>query len=161
MAENTVILKNIFENYFKKSLLEDFICKNCSSLKSVTSNISFAIWFTTKENTPVMKIIFQIHMYDIESGTTKKNQNKITIPLELFMTITQRNEKIFYTLVSLIIYEDSLFYIGNYYSDILYFSTRIWWHCDEEKLPKSVIDQKVYILDNINKKLKNHICGSY
>ena len=30
LATNTIILDDIFQNYFKESLFEDIICENCS-----------------------------------------------------------------------------------------------------------------------------------
>ena len=33
-TKNTVTLDNVFEVYFRRSLLEDIICDNCCSLKS-------------------------------------------------------------------------------------------------------------------------------
>ena len=54
------------------------------------------------------------------------------------------NEKISYTLVSLINNDGNSLDCGNYVCDVFDFSTRIWWHCDDNNiteisdLPKGV-----------------------
>ena len=55
-----------------------------------------------------------------------------------------RNEKISYTLVSLINYDGDSLDCGHYISDVFDSSTDIWWHCDDDNiteisdLPKGV-----------------------
>ena len=54
------------------------------------------------------------------------------------------NEKILYTLVSLINHDGGSLDCGHYVSDVFYSSTGIWWHCDDDNiteisdLPKGV-----------------------
>ena len=49
-----------------------------------------------------------------------------------FYKITSINDKISYTLVSLIIHYVESLDCGNYVSDVFDANTGIWWHCDDE-----------------------------
>ena len=69
------------------------------------------------------------------------------------------NEKILYTLVSLINHDGNSLYCGHYFSDVFDSSTGIWCHCDDENiteisdLPKGVYYRETQI---ITKKKKNN-----
>ena len=49
LANDTVVLDVIFQNYFQESLLEDFICENCSSGRSESTKLTFTISRYLKE----------------------------------------------------------------------------------------------------------------
>ena len=55
------------------------------------------------------------------------------------------NEKISYTLVSLINHDGDSLDCGQYVSDVFDNSTGIWWHCDDENITElSYLPEGVY-----------------
>ena len=79
LANNTVTLDNMFETYFKKSVLGGSIWENLYSIKSETIKNSFNMCCTLKETPYVMEIILQRNTYGFESEAKKKNQTKVAI----------------------------------------------------------------------------------
>ena len=73
-------MDDIFQNYFKKKLIEDVICENCSLVHSETKKATFTVWRNLKEPTSVLNILLQIGTYDIERDQFIKNEYKIAIP---------------------------------------------------------------------------------
>ena len=73
-----------------------------------------------------------------------KNELKVSIPPEYLFKQPSSNEKISYTLVSLISHDGDSLNCGNYVSDVFDSSTGTLWHCDDENitvisdLPKGV-----------------------
>ena len=68
------------------------------------------------------------------TGEAIKNELKVAVPLGVLYKKPSSNEKISYTLVSLINnYGDSLD-CGNYVSDVFDANTGIWWHCDDDNI---------------------------
>ena len=45
-----------------------------------------------------------------------------------------RNEKISYTLVSLVNHDGNSLDCGHYVSDVFDSSTEVWWHCDDDNI---------------------------
>ena len=68
------------------------------------------------------------------SGESVKNELKVTIPSEYLYKQPSINEKISYTLVSLINHDGYSLYCGHYVSDFFDSSTGIWWHCDDNNI---------------------------
>ena len=97
-----------------------------------------------KEPPTVLKIHFQRGGYDITTLVATKNEVKVAIPSEYMFKQPSSNEKISYTLVSLINHYGYSLDCGHYVSDVFDSSTGIWWHCDDENiteisdLPKGV-----------------------
>ena len=63
-----------------------------------------------------------------------ENELKVAIPPESLYKQTSSNEKISYTLVSLINHDDNLLYCGHYVSYFFDCSTENWWHCDDDRI---------------------------
>ena len=74
LANDTVVLDVIFQNYFQESLLEDIICGNCSSGSSESKISTFTVSKYLKGTPPVLKRIFQIWGYDITIGEAIKTK---------------------------------------------------------------------------------------
>ena len=78
------------------------------------------------------------------SGKALKNELKVAIPSEYLYKQPSSNEKMSYTLVSLINHDGDSLDCGHYVSDAFDGSTGIWWHCDNynitqiNDLPKGV-----------------------
>ena len=81
-----------------------------------------------------MKILFQRGSYDSTTLVAIKNEVKVAIPSEYMFKEPSRNEKISFTLVSLINHDGDSLYCGHYVSDVFDNSTGIWWHCDDENI---------------------------
>ena len=81
LANDTVVLDVIFQNYFQESLLENVICENCSSGSSESIKPTFIVSRHLKEPPSVLKIIFQRGMYEMTTGEAIKNELKVSIPL--------------------------------------------------------------------------------
>ena len=92
-----------------------------------------------KEPLTVLKIIFQRGTYDKTTYVATKNELKVAIPSEYLYKQPSINEKISYTLVSLINHDGDSLDCGHYVSDVFDFSTGIWWNCDDDNIPKIVI----------------------
>ena len=82
LANDTVVLDVIFQNYFQESLLEDVICENCSSGSSESIKPTLTVSIYLKEPPSFFKIIFQRETYDMTTGEAIKNEFKVAIPLE-------------------------------------------------------------------------------
>ena len=63
-----------------------------------------------------------------------KNELKVALPSEYMFKQPSSNEKIMYTLFSLINHDGDLLYCGHYVSDVFDSSTGIWWHCDDDNI---------------------------
>ena len=86
-----------------------------------------------------------------------KNELKVAIPFEYLFKKPSSNEKISYTLVSLINHDGDSLDCGHYVSDVFDSSIGIWWHCDDDNiteisdLPKGVYYRETHKLTK-NKK---------
>ena len=78
------------------------ICENCSSGSSESIKSTFNVSRNLKKPPLVLKIIFQRGTYDMTSGEAVTNELKAAIPFEYLYKQPSSNEKISYTLVSLI-----------------------------------------------------------
>ena len=63
-----------------------------------------------------------------------KNELKVAIPSEYLFKKPSSNEKISYTLVSLINNDGDSLDCGYYVGDVFDSSTGIWWHCDDDNI---------------------------
>ena len=63
-----------------------------------------------------------------------KDELKVAIPLEFLYMQPSSNEKISYTLVSLIRHDGNSSDCGPYFSDSFDANTGILWHCDEDNI---------------------------
>ena len=102
LANGTVVLDVIFQNYFQESLLEYVICENYSSGSSESIKSTFTVSRNLKEPPSSLKILFQIGTFDMTTGEAIKNDLKVAITFECLYKKPSSNEKISYTLVSLI-----------------------------------------------------------
>ena len=73
-------------------------------------------------------------MYNMNTGEAIKNEPKVAIPLKFLYKPPSRNNKIPYTLVSLINHDGDSLDCGHYIIDVFDANTRIWWHCDDENI---------------------------
>ena len=87
-----------------------------------------------KEPPTVLKILFQRGSYDSSAIVATENELKVDITSEYLHKQPSSNEKISYTLVSLINHDGDSFYCGHYVSGVFYCSTGIWWHCDDDNI---------------------------
>ena len=74
---------------------------------------------------------------------------KITIKLQSHQNFSFKkslvNEKVTYTLVSLISHYGESLDFGHYVSNYFYFNTEIWWHCDDANITEiSAFPEGVY-----------------
>ena len=60
-----------------------------------------------------------------------KNELKVAINSEYLFKQPSMNDKIPYTLFSLINHDGNSLDFGHYVSDVFDSSTGIWWHCDD------------------------------
>ena len=98
-VKKTINLDDIFQNYFKKSLIEDVICENCSLVDS-EKKATLAVWRNLKEPPSVLDIQLQRGRYDIEKYWVIKDECKVAIPSEYFIKKPSSNENISYTSVT-------------------------------------------------------------
>ena len=95
-----------------------------------------------------MKILFQRGSYDSTTLVATKNEVKVAIPSEYMFKQPSSNEKISYTLVSLINHDGDSLDCGHYVSDVFDSSTGIWWHCDDENITElSDLSEGVYYIE--------------
>ena len=73
-------LDDIFQNYLKKTFIEDVICENCSLVHSETKKSIFTFWRNLKEPPSVFKILLQRGTYDMTTFQAIKNEYKVAIP---------------------------------------------------------------------------------
>ena len=145
LKKGTVVLDQILQNYFNDSLLHDVICENCSSHSSESIKSTFTVSRHIKEPPTVLKIIFQRGSYDSTTLVATKNEVKVAIPSEYMFKQPSSNEKISYTLVSLINYDGDSLDCGNYVSDVFDSSTGVWWHFDDDNITEiSGLPKRVY-----------------
>ena len=101
----------------------------------------------------VLKIIFQIGTYDMTTGEAIKNELKVAIPLKNMYKKPSSNDKISYTLVSLINQYGESLDCGHYVSDF-FANTGIWWHCDDDNITQiTAFPKGGYIIES-HKKIK-------
>ena len=102
LANDTVILDVIFQNYFHESLLEDVICENFSSGGSESIKSTFTVSRYLRELPSFFKILFQRGTYYMTNYVAIKNELKVSITSEYLYKKPSINDKISYILVSLI-----------------------------------------------------------
>ena len=68
------------------------------------------------------------------TGEAINNEIKVAIPLGFLYQKPSSNDKVSYTLVSLINYYGESLDYGHYVSDVFDTSTRIWWQCDDDNI---------------------------
>ena len=83
-----------------------------------------------------MNILLQRGTYGMTICQNIKNKHKVAIPLEFIYKIPSNNEKISYTLVSLIIHYGESLHFGHYVSEFFDTNTGIWWKCDDDGITK-------------------------
>ena len=145
LGKKTVVFYVIFQNYIQESLFENVICENYSSgsFESIKSKSTVSISF---KKTSVFNILFQRGTYNMNTGEAIKNELKVAIPLGFYYIIASSNDKISYTLVSLINHDDESLDCVNYVSDVFDANTGIWWHCDDGNITQiSDLPKGVYI----------------
>ena len=125
IKKGTVVLDEIFQKYFNDSLLHDVLCENCSQLGCKSIKTTFTVSRHIKEPPTVLKILFQRVSYDITTFVSTKNEVKVCIPCEYMIKIQSSNEKISYTLVTLVNHDGDSLDCGHYVSDVFDSSTGI------------------------------------
>ena len=78
-----------------------------------------------KDPPTVLKILFQRRIYDKTTFVATKNELKVAIPSEYMFKQPLRNEKLSYTLVSLINHDGKSLDCANYVSDVFHSSHQI------------------------------------
>ena len=79
------------------------------------------------------------------SGEAVQNELKVAIPSKYLYKQPSSNEKISYTLVSLVNHDVESLYCGHYVSDVFDSNTEIWWHCDDDNITEiSDLPEEVY-----------------
>ena len=145
----TFVLGVVLQNYFKDSLLYDVICENCSSggFESIKSVFTVSIFL--KKPPSVLKVLFQRETYNRNIIVATKHEFKVAIPSEYLFKQPSSNEKMSYTLVSLITHDGNSLDCGHYVSDVFDSSTGIWWHCDDDNIAEiSDLQKGVSYRDN-------------
>ena len=151
-------MDEIFQNYFNDSLLHDVLCDNCSSLGYKSIKITFTVSRHIKEPPIVLKILFQRGSYDITTFVSTKNEVKVCIPCEYMIKPQSSNEKISYTLISLVNHDGNSLDCGHYVSNIFDSSTGIWWHCDDENITElRNLPDGVYYRENHKPPFKKNV----
>ena len=74
IKNGTVVLDEIFQNYFNDLLLHDVICDNCSSIGSKSIKSTFTVSRHLKETPTVLKILFLIGNSDSTTFVATKNE---------------------------------------------------------------------------------------
>ena len=134
LKKGTFVLDQILQNYFNDSLLHDVICEKISSHVSESIQSTFTVSRYIKEPPTVLKILFQRESYDSTTLVATKNEVKVAILSEYMFKQPSSNDKISYTLVSLINHDGNSLDCGHYVSDFFGSSTGIWWHCDDNNI---------------------------
>ena len=144
IKKGTFVLDQILQNYFNDSLLHNVICEKISSHVSESIQSTFTVSRYIKEPPTVLKILFQRDSYDSTTLVATKNKVKVDITSEFMLKQPSSNEKISYTIVSMINHDGDSLECGHYVSDVFDRSTGIWWQCDDDNitaisdLPKGV-----------------------
>ena len=126
------------------------ICEDCSSLGSESIKFTFTVSIHVKEPPTVLNILFQRGSYDSTTFVAKKNEVKVGVPYEYMFKQQWSNERISYTLVSLINHDGESLDCGHYFSDVFDSRTEIWWHWDDDNitqvsdLPKGVFNRETH-----------------
>ena len=81
-----------------------------------------------------------------------KNDLKVDIFLEFLYKQPSINEKISYTLFSLINHDGDSLDCGSYVSDVFDANTGIWWHCGDDNITQISDLSKGFILERVTKK---------
>ena len=92
----------------------------------------------------------------MNTGEAIKNELKFAIPLGFLYKKPPSNDNISYNLVSLINHDGDSLDCGNYFSDILYANTGLWWHCDDENITQISDLPKGFLLERVAKKRENN-----
>ena len=71
LATDTIMLDDIFQNYFKKSFFEHVTREKFSSVSSETIKSTFTVCRNFKETPSVLKILLQRGTYDMNNGRKK------------------------------------------------------------------------------------------
>ena len=140
-------------------MLHHVICKCFSPVDSESIKSTFTVSRYKKEPPIVLKILFQRVSYDSTTLVATKNELKVAIPSEDLFKKPSSNEKISYTLVSLINHDGDSLYCGHYVSGVFDSNTGIWWKCDDDNiteisdLPKGVYYRETHKPTKKNKKM--------
>ena len=120
-----------------------------------------------KEPRTVLKILFQRGSYDSTTLVATKNEDKVDTPSDYMFKQPSSNEKILYTLVSLINHDGDSLDCGHYFSDVFDSSIDIWLHCVDNNiteisdLPKGVYYRETHKLTKKNELLQGSTTVSF
>ena len=94
------------------------------------------------------------------TGEVIKNELKVVVPLGVLYKKPSSNDKISYTIVSLINHDGDSLHCGHYVSDVFDTNTGIWCHCDDETVTQISDLPKGVILERVTKKsdVRLNIC---
>ena len=82
IKKGTVVLDEIFQQYFNDSLLHDVLCENCSQLENKPIKTTFTVSRHIKKPPTVLKILFQRTRFDTTKSVGSKNDLKVCLPSE-------------------------------------------------------------------------------
>ena len=88
IVKDTIVLDDIFHNYFKESLFEDVIAENCSSGSYESIKETFTVCRNLKQPPPVLKSLLKKGTYDVTNYQAIKNEHKVVIPLGISLQQT-------------------------------------------------------------------------
>ena len=104
----------------------NFLSVGSESIKS-----TFTVSRYLKEPPSFLKIIFQRGTHDMTTDEAIKNELKVAITLKRNYKIPSSNDKISYTLLSLINHDGDSLDCGHSVSDVFDANKVIWWHYDD------------------------------
>ena len=76
---SNIKLDDIFQNYGSDSFIEDVIYEKSSSIESESRRKTFNVWRNFKENSSVLKILFQQVMFNFDERQATNNEYKVAI----------------------------------------------------------------------------------
>ena len=91
------------------------------------------MWRNLKKNL-IFNILLQRETYDISKYQVIQNECKVAMPSEDFINKPSINEKISYTLVSIIMHDGDSLDCVHYFRDVFDAKTGIWWNCDDANI---------------------------
>ena len=131
LGKSCVTMKDFMDKFYETTELGDVICDNCtkSSIKTKKSNFEEK---TVLKSPMQLRTSIQISHLNVENNIFCKNRIKIALPDQYSMSFPN-DPKLFHILVFMQLHIGNDMDQGKYVCDVLYYYTRTWWNCDDEK----------------------------